>query len=192
MIKALKNKKGMTLTEIIVGGIMFAIFAIAISSILSPMVLAFMRANDFAEYNKILDSVGNQIVSDLVKATGVPTFEPTADNGRGRLTIPIETADNVVYGITQNGALCRIVPTPAGGEEIIEVFPEGFYKGKQIRLEFNNPARINNVNVPGCYSIVVHVQPRAGGNTFGLSGSDLSREYLARPLVTPPTPTPPP
>jgi len=197
MIKALKCKKGMTLTEIIVGGIMFAIFTIAISLILSPMVITFMRANDFAEYNKIMDSVGNQIINDMSKATGQLTsmtinaegnhvvippgthveIPPNINNTANQLRIPILGSDDVEYTIVNEtpGA------SGSGGTLMrndIPVFPEGFYKGKQVNFDVVEVGAGS-----GVYSIRIFVMPREGGNTFGISGSDLWRDYVARPLV---------
>ena len=167
----------MTLTEILVGSIMFAIFAIAISTILSPMVLSFMRANDFAEYNAILDSVGNQISSDLVKASAAPTDATALQVPIGLIPvnnafrIPIQTSDDIEYTVhAVNGTLLR------NGNE---VFSEGFYKGKEVDFTVAlHPL------VPNSYIIVVTIRvPEGATNRFGLSGADLEREFVVRPVL---------
>ena len=162
MIKALKNKKGMTLTEILVGSIMFALFSIAISTILSPMVLAFMRANDFAEYNALLDAVGNQIASDMVRASEAPVL-PAQDD----ITIQIPGEGAVRYTIdAAEGTLLR---------NGIPVFPEGFQRGKRVNFIVTLPAA-------GSYNIFVEITPRDGANRVGLSNAEQFRNYLVRPL----------
>jgi len=176
--KIFKSKKGMTLMEILVGSIMLAVFAVAISMIIPPMLLAFMRANDFAEYNALLDSVGNQIVSDVVRASDPLTTAPAgggaqveiagAVTGVDNVTIPITGAGNVEYSISAQGTLER------GGAE---VFPQGFYKGKEIGFTIRA-----HEDMDGAYEIVVIIRPLAGGNRFGLSGVDLERVFVARPL----------
>ena len=73
MKKVFYNKKGMSLMEILVGSLMFAMIAVTVSAVLAPMMMSFSRAADFAEYNTLLDNVGNRIASDLAKSSGIPT-----------------------------------------------------------------------------------------------------------------------
>ena len=68
-MKILKNKKGLTLIELIVGIVMFTIIALTVATSLTPTLFAFMSANDFAEYNALLDNIANQIVGDMMQAT---------------------------------------------------------------------------------------------------------------------------
>ena len=65
LVKAVKNKKGLTLMELIVGILMFSIISVAISMLLAPILSSYARANDFAEYNALLDNIANQIIDDI-------------------------------------------------------------------------------------------------------------------------------
>jgi len=146
-----------------------------------------------------MDAVGNQIVSDIVKATEPLTNDatlpaaighsaghtdvppgtyPLITNPANHLRIPIATSDDVVYSIVNDATAA----TGVGGTLMrngVPVFHEGFYKGKQVNFEI---IQLDSED-SGIYSIRVFIMPREGGNTFGISGSDLWRDYVARPLA---------
>ena len=187
MFKSVRNKKGMTLTEILVGGIMFAVFAIAISAIVSPMVLALMRASDFAEYSSLLDAVGNQISTDYVRASEPPTNGAAtpaviagAVRGVDSVLIPIDGSEDVRYTIhAVDGTLLRN-NTP--------VLPEGFYRGKQVSFTIISSTDpdplIQALNLPqGSYIIRVNISVRANASRLALSGAELERDYYVRPIL---------
>jgi len=175
--KILTNKKGMTLTELLVGSIMLALFAIAISAILTPMVFAFMRANDFAEYNGLLDSVGNQISSDLVRATGLPNNGATpavditgASIATNEVVISVAGEGDIRYTIGPDGTLRR---------NNIDVFPEGYQRGKLVGFVVREVP-----GEPGCFSVEITIRPRPGAARAGMHVTDFqSRIFFVRPLT---------
>lgn len=164
MIKALKNKKGITLIEILVGSSLFAIIAATAFAALTPMMLAFSRANDIAEYNMILDTVGNRIVSDMAQASNVIGTLPSTDT----ITLTIRGSSTVVYFI-QNGILHRRIGT---GADPVPVFPPDFYGGKTVSftVEGTKPD----------YTVIVTVNPAE--DRMGATAAVVTREYAVRPL----------
>jgi len=153
----LKNKKGMSLMEILVGTLMFALIAVTVTAVLAPMMLTFMRANDLAEYNKLLDNVGNIIVSDISRAS-----EALPESGENSAVITVSTGNTVVY-TAPAGSLLR------NGEP---VFPAGFYKGKTISFNVSK-------TTPG-YTVTVTVS--SAGRPAAVA-STLERDYSALPLM---------
>jgi len=170
----LKNKKGMTLTEIIVGSLLFALVVLTVSAVISPMMLAFRRANDLAEYNMILDNVGNILASDIAQAQEIPDALFSDNN----LTLIIN-GDTVVYSIVgidgetpateDDGYLYKTVNDEGG-----LVFPIDFYNRKTVSFE-----RVDGLVEP---DFAISVTVFSGGGLAQL-GADLSRTYAARPLM---------
>ena len=154
MEKILRNKKGMSLIEILVGSMLLALVVITVTAAISPMLMAFTRANDIAEYNMVLDSVGNRITSDVAQASD-------RDFTGGVLTLTVNS-EQVVYTVV-DGHLRR---------NNIPVFPAEFYKGKQIDFSFSGEQP----------NFLVDVTVSSSGNT-ALSGAEITRSYAVRPLM---------
>jgi len=153
MLKILKRKKGMSLIEILVGSLMFGLVAITVTSVMAPMMLAFSRANDLAEYSMLLDNVGNQIASELAQASKVTSVNP----------LEVEThMGEVVYSINDGSLERNGVP----------VFAPEFYKGKIVNFTVETDS--------SGYIIVVEVGP---SNRWGSIGATLERSYAVRLLI---------
>jgi len=152
-----KNKKGMSLMEILVGSLLFALIAITVTALLAPMMLTFMRANDLAEYNKLLDNVGNIIVSDLSRAS-----EALPASGENNVVITVSTGNTVAYTAPAGSLLRNGVP----------VFPPGFYKGKTVSFDVSKTA-------PG-YTVTVTVSSAGRPAAVGVS---IERDYSVLPLM---------
>jgi len=168
MFKALFNKKGMTLTEILVGSIMLALFSIGITAVISPMISSFLRANDFSEYNAFLDAVGNRIVTDFVRSTDAPVI--VNNDMQPSLTLKVGGLEDIVYNIhNTDGTLLR---------NSEPVFPEGFYRGKQIGFNV-----VEHDDIEGCYILTVRVRARANSNRLISSNADQPRVFYVRPLA---------
>jgi len=174
--KLLKSKKGFTLIELIVGLAIFAIISAAVSASLAPTLFAFMRANDFAEYNILLDSIANQILNDLSQSTDPPDF-PDAGNwpdGWNDITITKSTSW-VRYTIDNAGANRGMLMKETGGGEI-PVFPEEFYKRKIVAFKLNLNPISTEPDGPVAYTLTVRLE-NINGDFL------LEREYTARPLI---------
>ena len=188
MKKLLKCKKGLTLIELIVGIVMFSIIAIAISTALAPTLFSYMRANDFAEYNALLDNIANQMINDLSQSTDKPVFDDTAGAGgwaidnSGRLTITTNIRV-ITYSLRQadvrvidniGGVLQKEGINTDGDLEFFDVFSEDFYKRKSLSFMLED--------VPGtvpAYTLTLRLRENSNlGNIF-----EISREYAVRPLM---------
>ena len=143
--------------EILVGSLLFALIAITVTAVLSPMMLTFMKANDFAEYNKLLDNVGNIIVSDISRAS-----EKLTEFGENNVVIAVSRGNTVEYTVL-DGSLER------NGEP---VFPAGFYKNKTVSFNVSE-------TTPG-YTVTVTISSEDRPAAVGVT---LEREYSVQPLM---------
>lgn len=159
--KHLKNKKGVSLMEILVASLIFAMITVAVTAILTPMVMAFVRANEFAEVNSLLDNVGNAIISDMSLA--VDDIEINSDDD-----ISILTRNGIIsYTISDDGFLM----VESGNLDPRLVFPREFYGNMTISFEVSryDPGMAS-------YTLVVTV-------TQSDSITYISREFIIRPLM---------
>lgn len=69
MYKKLKSTKGLTLIELIVGMLMFAIIVTTVTMMMAPTMNLFSRTTDLAERNALLDNIANMIINDMETAT---------------------------------------------------------------------------------------------------------------------------
>ena len=135
--KLLKSKKGFTLIELIVGLVIFGIISTAVATLLAPMLFAFIRANEFAEYNILLDNLANQIISDLSQSTEPPGFVAGGDQPDGTwnnvtITTPAAIVRYTVEGADNRGILIREI-----NGEPHRVFTEDFYRRKLVSFKLN-------------------------------------------------------
>ena len=161
MIMVLFNKKGTSLMEILVGILLFALLAITVSAVLTPMIMALKRATDLAEYNTLLDNVANQITSDITQAIAPLELE------QNTITI-ITTKGTLTYNLrneTANGGILQIIESQNPARD---VFPPGFYKHKLISFsaKFDEEKQL--------YTLKITISPETATTpTF-------TREYVAR------------
>jgi len=195
LVNVLKNKKGLTLIELIVGIIMFAVISLAISTLLSPMLMAFMGANDFAEYNSLLDNIANQIISDLSQSTTDPDFVASGgDNwltdANGSLTITT-SARIITYTVRNTAPGTGGVLQREGAREVLnadnelvfetfffDVFSEDFYKHKAVSI------MLKPEGGTGTTAFVLTVRLTSTANLASAGGNfELQRDYAVRPLM---------
>lgn len=122
MIKIVKNKKGMTLMELIVGMLVFFIIAISVTAALPSILGAYTKSNDLAEINTIFNSLTLEMLNDLSDASYVAVSEPT-------LTIKTNKK-TVVYDIgtgDYSGLLLK------DGKPVLDI---SYYKGKTVNLKY--------------------------------------------------------
>jgi len=169
MINIIKAKKGMTLIEVLVGTILLGIVVMTIVAVITPMMMAYRRSNTLAEYNQVLDNVGNLLSSDLSQAEKI-------------INIDIDLLDiiingvPVVYTLDDEGYLLR---------NDFRVYHKDFYRSVLI-TEFSIDT-LNEGITPTNYTITVTVSSEQR------AASEISREYAAqRRFPLPATPTPPP
>jgi type II secretory pathway component PulJ len=189
LTKIFKNKKGMTLMELVVGMVMFTIISITISMLLAPILSAYTRANDFAEYNALLDNIANEIINDISQSTAPPVFTAgSGDDGFAqdndgiflRITTPsgiIRYA--VIGGVLQREGLWQArdeygLPVGAPIPRFDDVFAEDFYKRKTV--SFNWEADTD----PNVYTLTVRLTENRG---WGAASFEIQRDYAVRPLM---------
>jgi len=169
MTNILKAKKGMTLIEVLVGTILLGIVVMTIVAVITPMMMAYRRSNTLAEYNQVLDNVGNLLVSELSQAELIH-----------------ELANNLI-DLSINGVRVKYTREPDGFlyRNDVRVYHEDFYRSVQIRLI--SPVILNPDETPTNYEIEVTVTSEQG------AAAEISRVYAAqRRFPLPTTPTPPP
>ena len=181
-MQVLKSKKGMTLMELIVGLVIFSVISVSLSILLAPMLFSYMRANDFAEYNALLDNIANQLISDLSNSIEEPDFVPNAwvVDHSGGLTITMltrtvkYTVRNTVPGT--GGVLQREGVNAAGAVVRVDVFSEDFYKRKIVSFRLRQDTAIDPLTG---YILTVRLRENSNlGNLF-----EIEREYAVRPLM---------
>jgi len=177
-MKILKNKKGLTLMELIVGMVMFVLISITVSMVLAPTLSAYMRANDFAEYNALLDNIANQIIIDLSQSVNDEDFPEFTDGvwfeeDDGEF-LAIKTRNRIVRYAVFNDVL-QIESVDEDGDPVWrDVFSTDFYKGKDaaFRIEAGDPD--NPV-----FTLTVRLRENSAlGNIF-----EMERQYAVRPLM---------
>ena len=166
--KLLKSKKGFTLVELLVGLVIFGIISVAVAASLAPTLFAFMRANDFAEYNILLDNIANQIINDLSQSTEEPEFAEAGDWGSAGWNDLSITKHAVRVRYTVGGA--GILLRDLGGDPF-PVFSEEFYKRKTVAFKLNTFS-----TDPLAYTLTVRLENI--NRDF-----DIEREYAVRPLI---------
>ena len=159
IIKILKRKKGITLIEIIIGSLLFALVAVTVTTVLTPMLMTFSIANDLAEYNLLLDNIGNQIAGDMSQASEI-NF--TGD------TLIINTSSGEIIYSTTDGLLVRSI----SGEPVNPVFAADFYKGKTVSFTVSGTS-------PN-YTLHLTINPATGPGT---TAAVITRDYAVQPLL---------
>ena len=79
IINAVGNQRGITMMELVVSLVVISLIMVAVTTVFSPMLLTFRRANNFAEANPMMDNVAMLILDDLIAATGI--IPPTVEAG---------------------------------------------------------------------------------------------------------------
>jgi type II secretory pathway pseudopilin PulG len=171
MFKRLNNKKGATLTELIVGMLVLSIILLAVTSVFLPLYNAHVYANDMAEINALLNSLSAVIISDIERATGGITLTG------GTLTIPVRADEDIIYdtnyppGDSERQFLQRRIRRGASPGTWAPVFDPGFYRRMDVTI--GNSAAV--LPGDGLFSFVLVISDR--------TGEVERREYTARPIA---------
>jgi prepilin-type N-terminal cleavage/methylation domain-containing protein len=72
--KLLKSRKGVTLVELMVALLVFAILVMAVSAVFTPMLRTYYHAVDFAETNPLLDEIANALLADINQANSINVY----------------------------------------------------------------------------------------------------------------------
>ena len=151
--------------EIIVGMLLFGMVVLTMTAAINPLMMAYRRANDLAEYNQLLDTIGNRMVSEMAKTSVTPII------GANALTIVVDNV-TLIYTVNAGGHL----QLQRGAAPVAPVYQPGFYEGKTIAFNFDDSA-------PPNYFLNLTVTSNMAGGT---SGSTITRQYAVRPLLISP------
>jgi prepilin-type N-terminal cleavage/methylation domain-containing protein len=174
MKKLLKSQKGMTLVELVVGMVMFAIAVGAIGSIMVPTLRVYAEANEFAESNNLVDTLANQILDDLSEATAVTP-------GTGTFTFSMDTR-TVMYSLDTSGGdsdgilLRQATSATVTSASPMPVFTKDFYKRKSVSV-----LTLSGPSSNGVYQLTIGIERDDG------SGTIPPRTYAVRPVAVPTT-----
>ena len=116
LLQKLKNNRGATLIELIVGMIISVIVLAAASAVMAPMMRVFMKSNELAEMNLLLETLSGYIIADMNRATD----DIVENSGVIEITTGVEVIE---YAINVDGVLER------NGAAVLDA---GFYKGKKL------------------------------------------------------------
>ena len=144
--------------EIIVGMLLFGMVVLTVTATISPLTMAYRRANDLAEYNQILDTIGNRITSDMAKAR---------QNG-------ITHGENTLTITTNSGTITYTIDTGRLQRNGSQVYQQEFYRGKQIAFT------VDGTSSPSFNLNLIVSTPNATGTH---TGSTITRTYTVRPLL---------
>jgi type II secretory pathway pseudopilin PulG len=159
----------MTLVELILGIAMFVIVAGTVSALVAPITNVFIKANEIAEVNTLLDNIANQILSDFryaVDDIDDDSLDVIIDrsNTAEKLVISMQT-HIVTYTVDGSGILMR---------NGFPVFSKDFYKRRSVRIECS----LANGAVEGtAYVLTVTIINDRDGGIMS------SRQYAVKPLV---------
>jgi len=165
MKKIFKSKKGLTLIELVVGMVIFGIISTAVAASLAPTLFAFMRANEFAEYNLLLDNIANQILDDLSQST--EKLEPAVND----ITIT-KHATKVRYTISDDSEFPEGILLRDLGGNLQPVFSEEFYRRKTVTFEFAD------VSTEDTAAYMLTIRLININEDF-----EIDRDYAVRPLI---------
>jgi prepilin-type N-terminal cleavage/methylation domain-containing protein len=171
MMKVLKNKKGITLVELMVGLLLLSIIVAAAGSTIAPMLKVYSKANEIAEWNTLLDNLANQMVSDLSEMTVPIEDQPGAGAGPWSDNITFTAGfRTITYAVSKDNPLWDDGMLERNG---ILVLPEDFYKRKIVSFILNDAGNHGEI----AYMLTVRIEPSDG------EGATISRDYAVRPLV---------
>ena len=160
----MRNKKGVTLLEIVVGLMIMSVLAVTAASLVMPVMRVYVNANELAEYNALLDNVANKMVRDLSLAA------ITEPQGLG-------TADDITI-TTNTGILHYTISNGSGGNEAgvllrnnTPVFSKLHYRNKSVSFVVTAP-------VPNERAYILSLTVSSDDST-----TSINREYAVRPLT---------
>lgn len=133
MKRHLKNCKGMTLVELVIGIAVFAIFSLGAVSILVPVLNTYAHTAEFAELEVLAGTIGEYLVSDIGLAKEILPIEDSAI-----LRIRKTAGGETVYAVNEEGIL-TVNDVPA--------FAKEYYKGYKVALEFTQNGNVTAIQI---------------------------------------------
>lgn len=167
LTKALRNRRGVTLVELIITMALFSIITAAAAALLPPTLASYAKANELAELNTLLDTLTTELSAAMA---GIDT-EPTLSTDGTQITLT--TGTNSATYSTNNGVLfCQ---RDSGTAQA--VLQGGYYKNKQLAVAFTYTVTPATPTVPA--SAIIQT-------TLSLTladGGTLDRSFSVKPLI---------
>ncbi len=158
MMAKLKNKDGMTLVELVIGMIVFAIITLAVVTVMMPLLRVYAESNDLAEINALVDSVGSQIVKDMSGMDGPLTPVAPSDTlvSPGTDNVSFDThIFSISYGTNSTTRVFERNGAP--------MFDEIYYKQKNIGVMFSQKPT-TEVGTATVYDVTITITRRGEAN----------------------------
>lgn len=173
----IKNKKGMTLIEIILGISLFSILSVTTSAIIGPVMSAVKDVSSYSEVNGLLDNLANEITSNLAEAAVV-----SYDNDSGKLTITTTSYHVVEYEVDKEEKIIYKNGAP--------LIAKGFYNGNIVNFGLYDADSISDIADIDDETLYKHVTPNTKVFLLLLKMGDsehnllMRKAYLVKPLVS--------
>ena len=193
MIRVIRNNKGLTLVELVIGMVVLTIILTMVVSIVMPMMQFQRRANLLAEQNSLLDNLANQIIYDISMATSIITTletinAPAAPGISAPLLIPVSASSGseieydietfIPAGSNEHTSLIR----RSQAEITNYLLPDRFHRGLRVQsIAIERVDEVNDNEVEGIVymlTLVLQSIPREGHG----SPVTFQRDYFVRPL----------
>lgn len=173
----LKDHRGMSLIELMIGMFVFAVVITATLYIFVPLMDTMVRSNEVAEYNTLFDNVANLIISDISSLTLMPGGNLDLNDG----PVSLNTNRLITYdkdSIQDSDTGMREGTIRRNGNPLL---PERF-AGERTDISFRL-ALDSDPDIEVVYLLTVSLtrrNPRTGEINENLT---ITRDYAVRPLV---------
>ena len=171
----IKDTKGMTLTELLIGLFVFSIIAASVITMLVSSLGAYIRVRDYSEVNTLMDNLSELVMLDVMSATPFPDeFPPPLPQPGDVFTI--FTTHYVVYSV-------HPANPPYDTREILmrngrPVLAAGFYRSislDSVKLSDEDDEDVPLLKDPiGQVKLTLTLSP--GG------GMPQTRDYITKPV----------
>jgi type II secretory pathway component PulJ len=173
LLKILKDKRGATLMELVVGMIISVIILGAASAVMVPMMQTFARTNNLAETNKLLDTLSGYVIADINRASST-----SIEAGNLRIVTNVETFEYYINNdiLWRRAAQAFDVAAPTWIRQSA-VLERDFYRNKTLQVGYLDPDEnpLPDGEVTGAFFIRLTITD----NRDGLMGE---RDYAVNPL----------
>lgn len=167
------NKKGMTLIELIAAMLVFTVIATTVTTVLVSITKVYIKANDLAESNLLLDNLSAELMEDLTSATDIE-FSDTINDAKA-LTV-VTGKGKTVYDFNSEGYLTRDY-----GSGPVLVLDKGYYKNKTAGVSYGyaDASPLTNGSIQKAemlFTLTIYTDDN------GTSIPMVSRTYAVKPL----------
>jgi hypothetical protein len=172
--RLVKNKRGVTLVELIASMIMLTFITFSVFAIMAPILRVYTQAGDVAEVNALLDNVANEMIGTIRNAAAEidedDLFVVFGRNNDGMVfTLHGFYGSGLItteYSVDNNGVLLK---------NGVPFFSKAFYRGYSVSfsVSLSNTPSVNETS----YILTMTITSDRDATRF------ISRDYAVVPLV---------